>query len=641
MDTIRMVLSLAARLCLVLAALPLPAQAPANQAVAPDRNSAEYRAIAATFDLLQPDREGYIAPVQLKVMRRPAQCYASGAWARVFVHGPGANPWNTPGDVFSIKGSAREGTSPWGDRLWHQYSAYEPKPDKITNPYQDPDGYPAMLCWMWSYPAHRVEVCGRWEAEVDEAAAVARVRPIAEALHSGMIRAGLADGASQAPGAGLRYQAIIEWPALRPGEGLTPTARFVDQHGQPPREPQSIVWRIGGRETSAIQWDGSEVVVELQASVGHQAISETRVLPAWGTTPEPTATAPLDHAPADAGLAAAAGEPVLAPLPGPLGWLPLPASWPQALTSLLAPAALVWIGSLFGGGGVPVRAGSRPAAKDEAPGEEGSGEAGTETGTGQEETATEPDKYAPSPTMQLPPTAMSIYTTPPPLAAHQAFAQTFASSVAPSAGQWTKASWEAATDEERTAWTQALFGQLQGALKFEKPIRLEFEDEPGKTRAGYFSADDPAGPKVVINKPRSDFATRPGEVIDTLAHEVRHACQWDGKRKLESPEVRAACDANIAAGSYVTPEQDYPSYVEQFVEKDATAFAGTVRSAVMTEVYVSKLETMLQTMAALEPKKATLEQIQAFLWENPQHKAAIKQAWSSGKLVIEGMPKPK
>jgi hypothetical protein len=61
----------------------------------------------------------------------------------------------------------------------------------------------------------------------------------------------------------------------------------------------------------------------------------------------------------------------------------------------------------------------------------------------------------------------------------------------------------------------------------------------------------------------------------------------------------------------------------------------------MTEVYVNKLETMLQTMAALEPKKATLEQIQAFLWENPQHKAAIKQAWSSGKLVIEGMPKPK
>lgn len=640
MDTIRMVLSIAARLGLALAALLLPAQAPAIEAVAPDRNSPEYRAIAATFDLLQPDKEGYFAAVQLQAVRRPAHVYVSGAWASVGVHGPGANPWNTQGDFTSTVGYASADAAPWGGRLWRWFNAYAPKLDKVTNPYQDPEGNPAKLCWMWSYLSHRVQACGWWDGEVDEAMAIARLRPLAEALHTGMIRAGLADGAGPEPVAEVRYRAIIEWPELRPGDWLTPTARFVDQHGQPPREPQSIVWRIGGRETSAVQWDGSEVLVELQASVGHQAISETRMLPAWGTTPEPTATEPFDQTPTDTGSAAAAGEPVLAPLPGPLGWLPLPSSWPQALTSLLAPAALVWIGSLFGGGGVPVRAGSRPAAKDEVPVAEEGGEAGTETGTG-EETGTEQDKYAPSPTMQLPVTAMTIYTTPSPVAAHQAFAQTFASAVAPTAGQWTKTSWEAATDEERTAWTQALFGQLQGALKFEKPIRLEFEDEPGKTRAGYFSANDPAGPKVVINKPKSDFATRPGEVIDTLAHEVRHACQWDGKRKLESPEVRAACDANIAAGSYVTPEQDYPSYVEQFVEKDATAFASTVRSAVMTEVYVSKLQTMLQTMAALEPKKATLEQIQAFLWENPQHKAAIKQAWSSGKLVIEGMPTPK
>lgn len=201
MDTIRMVLSTAARLCLVLAGLLSAGAAAAIESVAPDRNCPEYRAIAATFDLLQPDKEGYFAAIQLKAVTRPAHIDASGSWASVSVHGPGANPWNTQGEFASNVTYTSADTAPWGGPLWRWFIAYAPKLDKVTNPYRDPEGNPANLCWRWSYPAHRVQACAWWDGEVDETMAIARLRPLAETLHGGMIRAGLADGASQGPAA--------------------------------------------------------------------------------------------------------------------------------------------------------------------------------------------------------------------------------------------------------------------------------------------------------------------------------------------------------------------------------------------------------------------------------------------------------
>lgn len=606
-----------------LCVLAVSAAAWSIEPVAPDRSSPEYRALSETFDLIDGNEVSYWPAVPMRALTRPAQMNAMGTSARAAVFGPGANPWNTPGDFTASEATATADEAPWGGLMWVRYFAYQPKLEKPTNPYQDTGGNPASLCWMWSYPTHRVLACAWWDGDVDRATASARVRPIAEALHRGMIAAGLAAaGAAEPTAASRQFQAIIEWPSIQPGDWLTPTVRFVDQHGQPPRDAQSIVWRIGGRETPSIIWDGNETLIELQASVEHQALVATRTVPAWGAVVDVV----TDAAPAaDTTAMDTATAPVLAPLPGPLGWLPLPESWTQGLIAVLAPAALVWLGSLFGAGATaPVRAPS---------------------GAGKQPPASEPrseqgDAYAPNPGAQLAIAAMPIFTTPPPLAAHQDFAQKFAKAVAPQSGHFSKATWEAASESEREQWSKALLDQMQGTLKLAKPVRLEFEDLKDKTYAGYYSQSDPAGPKVVINKPRSDFATRPGEVIDTIAHEVRHACQWDSSRPLESPEIRNVCTANQAAGSYVAPESDFPSYAEQFVEKDATAFAGAVRGAVMTEVYTQKLDTLLQTMAAMEPKHTTLEQIQAFLWENPQHKAAIKQAWSSGKLVIKGAPKP-
>jgi hypothetical protein len=606
----------------------------ATTPVSADRGSAEYRALSQAFGLLGSDAVEYTAENPQGRLAWPARWFVVGSAASATLQGPRANPWNTEGDYTAREVSAAAAEAPWGGILLIKFFAYQPKLDKVTNPYQDPDGNPARLCWLWSYPSHRATVCAWLDAEVDQDAMTARVRPIAEALHRGMVEAGLAGAAAAA--AVREYRAIIEWPPLQPGEWLTPSARFVDQDGRPPVEPQSIVWRIGGRETPSIQWDGSEVVVELQASVGHQALMATRTLPAWGAAADAGTSSDVAGISAAADPANGDSGPALAPLPGPLGWLPLPETWTQALTSLLAPAAVVWIGSLLGwpgGGRAPIRP---PAAKAT----DGTDESTATDAPEEPDTPVTPDSRAPNPNATLPISSLPIYTTAPPVEAHQAFGKSLASSIAAQSGHFSKATWEAAGDTEREQWTQQLLDQMQGTLKLTKPVRLEFENRPEKSYAGYYSDQDPAGPKVVVNKPGSDFATRPGEVIDTIAHEIRHACQWDAKRPLESQEVRDVCDANHAAGAYVTPEQDFPSYMEQFVEKDATAFAGAVRGALMTQIYVDKLETLLQSMAALEPKKTTAEQIQAFLWENPQHKAAIKQAWASGKLVIKGMPKP-
>ncbi|MBK8066557.1 MAG: hypothetical protein IPK27_02670 [Rhodanobacteraceae bacterium] len=226
---------------------------------------------------------------------------------------------NAAARLAEIHGEAA--AAPWGGTLketwtpmWRPDAQHEGQP------------IPGHMWWYWSYPKHVVAARVSFpmaEGDVSREQARAALRPVAEAIHRGVLAQGL-DGNIVTATAGT-YQVLIRIPPLRPGEVLSPSVEVLDAQGRPAADVRGIVVLINGRFANSVVWDGKRTLIETQVSVAGQGLVEQTVLPAWGTAPPPAS-----------GI-------------GPVGPLPPPRSLKEALVGVLAPPLIGLLGALASG----------------------------------------------------------------------------------------------------------------------------------------------------------------------------------------------------------------------------------------------------------------------------------------------------
>lgn len=228
---------------------------------------------------------------------------------------------NAAARLAEIHGEAA--AAPWGGTLketwtpmWRPDAQHEGQP------------IPGHMWWYWSYPKHVVAARVSFpmaEGDVSREQARAALRPVAEAIHRGVLAQGL-DG-NIVTASGGTYQVLIRIPPLKPGEVLSPSVEVLDAQGRLAEDVRGIAVLINGRFANSVVWDGKRTLIEAQVSVAGQGLVEQTVLPAWGTAPPPA-------------------EPPPASGVGPVGPLPPPRSLKEALVGVLAPPLIGLLGAL-------------------------------------------------------------------------------------------------------------------------------------------------------------------------------------------------------------------------------------------------------------------------------------------------------
>lgn len=260
----------------------------------------------------------------------------------------------------------------------------------------------------------------------------------------------------------------------------------------------------------------------------------------------------------------------------------------------------------------------------------------------------------PNPAAVVPLDLADVFLTPVPMAAHQQTAAALAAALGQSSEAFTSAHWganaeivdaaeRAALEAQREQAVRAAFAQMQQTLGVKTPIKLVFEDNADGKWAGQFRPNATGGAELMIHKTHSQWNLGPHQVLDTLAHELRHACQWDPTHPLEGPDVRAAATHNEA--SYIEPETDFASYSEQFVERDAVGFAKLASDAIARQGYLSRLDRLQQALKSigdaqtpwkLAADSKDLAQLRALLARNPQLAAQFQQLMKAGSATSTG-----
>ncbi len=213
----------------------------------------------------------------------------------------------------------------------------------------------------------------------------------------------------------------------------------------------------------------------------------------------------------------------------------------------------------------------------------------------------DPSAHPPNLAATIPIARSDIYLTPVPLEAHQQLATAIATALGADCVSFTLAEWNAnsgsedpdvlaALEARRDSVMRNAFDRLQRSMNLRTPIKLVFENDKEGPYAGQYRPDAAGGPELMIDKAVSQWELGPHHVLDTLAHELEHVRQWDPAAALGDAATRAVATKNAA--KFVKMETDFESYSEQFVERDAQAFAKVVSHQIAVQGYLSRLESL-------------------------------------------------
>jgi hypothetical protein len=139
--------------------------------------------------------------------------------------------------------------------------------------------------------------------------------------------------------------------------------------------------------------------------------------------------------------------------------------------------------------------------------------------------------------------------------------------------------WRSLDDLERRQAVERGVEAIAREYGIERPDVVLTEGAP--RLQGYYSSDSHT---LYLNTNAADRDgasawDNPGAVMETAAHETRHAYQHAAVRDYEEgrgSDPRAA-EWRDNFNDYITPEQDYAEYRDQPVEQDARAFGASVR----------------------------------------------------------------
>lgn len=130
--------------------------------------------------------------------------------------------------------------------------------------------------------------------------------------------------------------------------------------------------------------------------------------------------------------------------------------------------------------------------------------------------------------------------------------------------------WEHMNDKERMSAVQDLARAIGDQLGIKKSPKIQVRDDMGDSLGNY----DPKAKTVNLN---SRYFDKPADLVDTIAHEMRHAYQHE---RAEKGETREDLIYKNNFAFYIEPlplpNGDYiffTDYYSQYVEAEARAFA--------------------------------------------------------------------
>lgn len=134
----------------------------------------------------------------------------------------------------------------------------------------------------------------------------------------------------------------------------------------------------------------------------------------------------------------------------------------------------------------------------------------------------------------------------------------------------------------------------------------------------------------------------PMQVIDTIAHELRHKQQWTPSVPMETGSIRALATRNVRG--YVDWDTDPLKCSGQFVERDSQAIGRQVGNEVSKQAYLRQLERLKDTWDSLKPDgptrppgpaRITSKQFFEFMDSHPHHRKAMQAAIKAGKVIVK------
>lgn len=144
--------------------------------------------------------------------------------------------------------------------------------------------------------------------------------------------------------------------------------------------------------------------------------------------------------------------------------------------------------------------------------------------------------------------------------------------------RYSKKTWKKASLEERKQILKDLFQEMNRiyGISVDKIYIESIEAPEGYITYGYYNN----GRNIIaINEDVVSDSSKYDMIMDTMAHEMRHAYQWS---VVQNPENYDVNDATVEAWrenyrDYKTMEEDgFEAYQDQPIEKDARQFAGWV-----------------------------------------------------------------
>ena len=133
---------------------------------------------------------------------------------------------------------------------------------------------------------------------------------------------------------------------------------------------------------------------------------------------------------------------------------------------------------------------------------------------------------------------------------------------------FTPEKWETLTDVEKKEKITNLCEYISQKLDIKNLPEVTFIYEDSSFFGGFSGSDN----KLYINE---KFLDNPFELVDTIAHELRHAFQF---QCALNPETMLDEMYAVNFEFYIRPEDDYMGYKSQLVESEASAFAYQFKS---------------------------------------------------------------
>ena len=133
---------------------------------------------------------------------------------------------------------------------------------------------------------------------------------------------------------------------------------------------------------------------------------------------------------------------------------------------------------------------------------------------------------------------------------------------------FTPENWKKLTDVEKKEKITDLCDYISRKLDIKTPPEVVFINEDRSFFGGFSGSDN----TLYINE---KFLNNPFELVDTIAHELRHAFQF---QRALNPETMLDEMYAVNFEFYIRPEDDYMGYKSQLVESEASAFAYQFKS---------------------------------------------------------------